>query len=70
LTTPAFSIAATSLGSSTTQIVVMSRPGSRQIRQRSPSATLPHSSQNRMSSLARTIDCESRRASSAGAFTR
>ena len=70
LITPAFSIAATSFGSSTTQRVVASRPASRQIRHRSASATLPHSRQNRMSSLARRMDSARRLASSAGAFTR
>ena len=47
LITPAFSTAAWSLGSSTTQMTVVSRLGSRQIRHSSPSETLKHSRQNR-----------------------
>ena len=70
LITPAFSIVETSLGSSTTQSIVRSRPSSRQMRQSSPSATLPHSLQKKMRSFAWTIDSASRLASSGGAFTR
>ena len=40
-----------------TQIVVVSRDASRQMRHRSPSATLPHSRQNAMRSFACTIAC-------------
>jgi hypothetical protein len=69
LITPAFSTAAWSFGSSTTQMTVGSRPGSRQTRHRSPSATLKHSRQNRTFSLAATIASARRRASSADAFT-
>ena len=47
------SIAATSLGSSTTQITASSRRGSLQIRHRTSPATLPQTSQNRTSSLTR-----------------
>jgi hypothetical protein len=70
LITPAFSIVETSLGSSTTQSTVRSRPSSRQMRQSSPSATLPHSLQKEIRSFACTIDPARRFASSAGAFTR
>src|SRR5262245_43551474 len=70
LITPAFSIVATSFGSSTTQRVVRSRPSSRQIRHRSPSATLPHSLQKKMRSFACRIDSARRFASSGGALTR
>ena len=66
---PDRSIIAASFGSSTTQSTVRSRDSSRQTRQRSPSATLPHSRQNEMRSFAWTIAAASRLASSAGVFT-
>src|SRR5581483_11254055 len=69
-TTPARSIVAASFGSSTTQSTVRSRLSSRQIRQRSPSATLPHSLQKKIRSLACRMASARRLASSAGAFTR
>src|SRR5512133_3778050 len=47
---------------------VRSRLSSRQILQRSPSATLPHSRQNTIRRLACTIESASRSASSAGAL--
>ena len=60
---------AASFGSSTTHRIVRSRLSSRQIRQRSPSATLPHSRQNEIRSFASTIAAARRLASSGGAFT-
>src|SRR5438874_4389201 len=67
--TPAFSMVAASFGSSTTQITVASRPGSRHTRQSWPSATFPHSRQNVTRSLARTIVSARRFASSGAVFT-
>ena len=66
LITPAFSTVAMSLGSSTTQSTVRSRPPSRQIRQSSPSATLPHSRQKKIRSFALTS--LARRFASSGSF--
>src|SRR5436190_965070 len=51
------------------QRIVRSRLSSRQMRQNSPSATLPHSRQNEMRSLARVMADASRLASSGGALT-
>src|SRR3954470_21364210 len=59
---------AASFGSSTMHSTVRSRLSSRQIRQRSPSATLPHSRQNTIRRLACTIESARRSASSAGAL--
>src|SRR5438874_4407437 len=61
---------AASLGSSTTQMTVASRPGSRHTRQSSPSATFPHSRQKLTRSLALTMASASRLASSGAVFTR
>src|SRR5438034_739381 len=51
------------------QRIVRSRLSSRQMRQSSPSATLPHSRQNEMRSLAWVMADASRLASSGGALT-
>ena len=61
------SIGITSAGSSTTQIVVRSRLGSVQIRQRGPSARLKHSSQSPTFSFTSVIAADSAAASSSGA---
>src|SRR3954464_4583167 len=64
------SMATTSLGSSTTQRTAGSRRGSRQIRQVSSSATLPHTEQNLTRSLTSTRTWASRRTSTGSAARR
>ena len=60
-----FSIATTSLGSSTTHSTVASRRASAQIRQSSSADTLPHSAQNRTFSVT-SISAETSRRTSVG----